>query len=144
MIWKIKIIVSAIAFIGIAGIIGYGYVKINTLESDLKVAQGQLNEAHNANLAWQKQQKERDKQYQIQLEKHKEMIETYAKNFKDFREERKKVENNNVDKIITKKPSLFSNTVNASTTRLLDELARDSEAFSSETGRTTTATTNTD
>ena len=144
MIWKIKIIVSAIAFIGIAGIIGYGYVKINTLESDLKVAQGQLNEAHNANLAWQKQQKERDRIHKQQLEQYKKMIATYAKNFKEFREERKKVENNNVDKIIEKKPSLFSRTVNASTTRLFDELARDSEAFSSGAGRATTATTNTD
>ena len=135
MIWKIKIIVSVITFIGITGLLGYGYVKINTLESDLKVKSQQLEEVISANESWQatwnKSQEDREKERKQAI-----MIrEKFTRIEIEFNKLRLKQEKHEYAKIMQKKPGALARSIIDSTNRMFREDELSSQAYYNRTER---------
>ena len=129
MIWKIKIIVSAITFIGLAGLLGYGYIKITSLESDLKVAQGQLNEAHNANIVWQETWNQSQEDREKERMEAKRIRQEFTNIQKEFNRLRIKQERHNYEKIMEKKPGALYRVLIRSTNRMFRADEADSQAY---------------
>lgn len=128
MITKIKIIISLVTILGLASTIGYGYVKINSLESNLEVKEVQLQESKNANDAWIISWNQQQEDMKKQRNKATIMRKEYAKLEQDNSKLKQKQEKHSYEKIMQRKPGIVSKSIINSTNRMLRADEADSQA----------------